>query len=431
MNYVITYRCPVCGKDQSYNEVCCFCHSKSRLITVGRKSCEIIIDNISVSKHHLDIIFTQSERDEFYTIINYGINGTVVDGIILKRNERVVLKNITSPIQVLCGSCILEWDRIENILNCASRHNIALPCSTQIPSETVPDAPSNPITDIIRFITKPFTLVASCVQTVIKKTKKVPKKRIDSFCPSFVSSDNLYVYSSIFAPAEIKRKSHLQIQVYLHLYEEVEKVKSFAKESDKNAERRDYIPLSLKLKKGDKVDVEFAVYGETCLMSECKSVIWQGSITKCSFDYYVPKDIQEEELSCKALLRVNGVPVGEMRFITNIVTNPMDLNTEIISRKYNKVFISYAHQDEIQVKYLAEGFRMMNTDYFFDRHYLKAGDIFPEKIKDYINQADLFILCWSENAARSEYVEKERSQAMERLSLRLNRLIRQHCQYIP
>ena len=63
------------------------------------------------------------------------------------------------------------------------------------------------------------------------------------------------VYSSIFAPAEMKRKSHLQVQVYLHLYEESEKVKSFAQESDKNAERRDYIPLSLKLKNGDKVDV--------------------------------------------------------------------------------------------------------------------------------------------------------------------------------
>ena len=41
------------------------------------------------------------------------------------------------------------------------------------------------------------------------------------------------VYSSIFAPAEVKRKSHLQVQVYLHLYEEAEKVKSLAQESDK------------------------------------------------------------------------------------------------------------------------------------------------------------------------------------------------------
>ena len=113
------------------------------------------------------------------------------------------------------------------------------------------------------------------------------------------------VYSSIFAPAEVKRKSHLQVQVYLHLYEESEKVKSLAKESDKNAERRDYIPLSLKLKKGDKVDVEFNVNGETRLASECKSIIWQSSFTKCSFDYFVPKDIDVEELSCVAFHCLN------------------------------------------------------------------------------------------------------------------------------
>lgn len=222
------------------------------------------------------------------------------------------------------------------------------------------------------------------------------------------------VYSSIFALAEVKRKSHLQVQVYLHLYEESEKVKSLAKESDKNSERRDYIPLSLKLKKGDKVDVEFNIYGETRLASERKSIIWQGSFAKCTFDYFVPKDIDVEELSCVALLSVNGVPIGEMRFITRVIETPRQLNPEIIAHKYSKVFISYSHQDESKVKFLHEGLKLGSVPHFFDRKYLKAGDVFPQVIQDYINSADLFILCWSENASKSEYVQKERLQALER-----------------
>lgn len=222
------------------------------------------------------------------------------------------------------------------------------------------------------------------------------------------------VYSSIFAPAEVKRKSHLQVQVYLHLYEESEKVKSLAKESDKNAERRDYIPLSLKLKKGDKVDVEFNVYGATRLTSDRKSIVWQGSFTKCSFDYFVSKDIEVEELSCVALLSVNGVPIGEMRFITRVIETPRQLNPEIIAHKYSKVFISYSHLDESKVKFLHEGLELGSVPHFFDRKYLKAGDVFPQVIQDYINSADLFILCWSENASKSEYVQKERLQALER-----------------
>lgn len=220
------------------------------------------------------------------------------------------------------------------------------------------------------------------------------------------------VYSSIFAPAEVKRKSHLQVQVYLHLYEESEKVKSLAKESDKNAERRDYIPLSLKLKKGDKVDVEFNVYGETRLMSERKSIIWQGSFSKYSFNYFVPKNLDVDELSCEANIFVNGAMIGEMRFLTQIVEVPRNLNPEILSKAFKKIFISYAHKDFDKVKFMAKAYKAQGVDYFFDRDYLKAGDIYPKKIKDYIDTSDLFILCWSQNAAESEYVEKEKLQAL-------------------
>lgn len=221
-------------------------------------------------------------------------------------------------------------------------------------------------------------------------------------------------YSSIFAPAEVKPKSRMLVQVYLHLYEETEKVKTLAQESDKNAERRDYIPLQCKLKKGDKVDVQLKIYGETLLMSDKKSVVWQGTFTKCSFDYFVPKDIDVDELSCVAMLTVNGVPVGEMRFIIRIVDSPRQLNPEVVAHKYNKVFISYSHQDESKVKFLHKGLELASVPHFFDRKYLKAGDVFPQVIKDYINSADLFILCWSENASKSEYVQKERMQALER-----------------
>lgn len=240
----------------------------------------------------------------------------------------------------------------------------------------------------------------------------VPRKK--SFWNKLFVKKTYETYSSIFAPAEVKRKSHMLVQVYLHLFEETEKVKTLAQEAQKDAERRDYIPLQCKLRKGDKVDVLLNIYGETLLMSDKKSVVWQGSFTKCSFDYFVPRIIDVDELSCAVLLSVNGIPVGEMRFITRIVEMPRLLNPEILAHKYNKVFISYSHQDESKVKFLHEGLEVGSVPHFFDRKYLKTGDVFPQVIQDYINSADLFILCWSENASKSEYVQKERLQALER-----------------
>lgn len=278
-----------------------------------------------------------------------------------------------------------------------------------------PDVPSTitPIIDITDEVESYSSTMVFCENKRATYNATVQKSKKSIWSKLFGNKYN-EVYSSIFAPAEVKRKSHLQVQVYLHLYEESEKVKFLAKESDKNAERRDYIPLSLKLKKGDKVDVEFNIYGETRLESERKSIIWQGSFAKCTFDYFVPKDIDVEELSCVALLSVNGVPIGEMRFITKVIEMPRQLNPEIIAHKYSKVFISYSHLDESKVKFLHEGLELGSVPHFFDRKYLKAGDVFPQVIQDYINSADLFILCWSENASKSEYVQKERLQALER-----------------
>ena len=220
------------------------------------------------------------------------------------------------------------------------------------------------------------------------------------------------VYSSIFAPAEIKKKTHLQVHIYLHLHEYAEMVKSLAKECNKNAERRDYVPLSLKLKKGDKVNVELSIYGEARLMSERKTILWQGPFTKCSFDYFVPQNLDIEELYCVANLSVNGALIGEMRFITQIVETPRNLVPEILSKHFKKIFISYSHKDAHYIKLIALAYKAQGVDYFFDRHSLSLGDVFNEKIYDYIDSSDLFILCWSKNAEDSEYVIKEKNRAL-------------------
>ena len=114
----------------------------------------------------------------------------------------------------------------------------------------------------------------------------------------------------------------------------------------------------------------------------------------------------KESSRCGFLKAVNRDTVA-------IVESPRQLNPEIIAHKYSKVFVSYAHKDEAKVKSFHEGLKLAGIEHFFDRAYLKTGDIFPQVIQDYINSADLFVLFWSDNAAKSEYVEKERTQALE------------------
>lgn len=220
------------------------------------------------------------------------------------------------------------------------------------------------------------------------------------------------VYTSVFAPAEIAPKQHLMVQVYLHLPEETEKVKSLASEADKSAERRGYEPLEVPLKKGDNVEIELNVNGDSLLYNCRKSVIWQGFFVKRAFDFVVPADINVYELSNSVNIYVNGAIAGGVIFLTSIVDSPRQLNTNVYARQTKKLFISYSHKDIASAEKIAKIHEALGIDVFFDKHRLKAGYIYSEEISKFIQNADTFVLCWSENAAKSDYVERERQEAL-------------------
>ena len=77
-------------------------------------------------------------------------------------------------------------------------------------------------------------------------------------------------------------------------------------------------------------------------------------------------------------LPVNGAPAGRMMFKSKIVDAPSSLYAEIVSHKFNKIFISYSHFDEDKVKFIHQAYKALSVDHFFDRAYLKPGDVYPE-----------------------------------------------------
>ena len=140
---------------------------------------------------------------------------------------------------------------------------------------------------------------------------------------------------------------------------------------------------------------------------------WRGYYIECDFGCELINGKLCSVLG-KAIVAINNVPCGDLKFTTDIIsTERSKIYAPVETRRYSKIFISYAHADYSQVKGIAEGCKMNGSDYFFDRHTLQAGDIFKDKILQYIDNADLFVLCWSKNAAESEWVQIERKHALE------------------
>lgn len=239
----------------------------------------------------------------------------------------------------------------------------------------------------------------------------IPKRK--HFLKRWFGRKSSMVFSSLFAPHEISKGEGMMIQVYIYSDGELNAVCNDATRSDKKAKEKAYTPLNFKLKKGDVVDVNIRIRGIEIERSH-KSFVWQGSYTKTSFYVKIPGNFYESNIWGEVFLSVNNAILGELDFMTSVISDYSEKQgtARVFSRQYKKIFISYAHQDEMKVKYIARAYQAQGVDYFFDRHYLKAGDIYPQVIQNYIDSADLFILCWSENAAKSEYVEKEREQAL-------------------
>ena len=223
------------------------------------------------------------------------------------------------------------------------------------------------------------------------------------------------VYSSIFAPAEFSRDDYMMIQVYLYRDEEQEKVATKAKLVDPDSVRKNFTPLDVLVKKGDRVNVHLQMAGKGLEPDKTDiEMIYQDRYTDCQFCVYVPENYKPHSVVGTVTLSVNGVPAGRMMFKTKIVDAPRSLYAEIMCHKFNKIFISYSHYDEDKVKFIHKAYEALNVEHFFDRAYLRPGDVYPEKIRNYIASADLFILCWSENAKNSEYVQLEIVDAMKR-----------------
>lgn len=268
-------------------------------------------------------------------------------------------------------------------------------------------------------ISHPFKNYLDALEILLKRMESgynANKTRQDVFLGGTVNYSNCGSMSaSAFAPSEVAKGEKMIIQIYVYKDVNHESIVSAAKATDEDTVERCNVPLNFDLHNGDLVKAEIKVLGLSN-MRDVKCFAWSDRTAKLFFNIEIPENFSYKKCFVEILISVNEVPLGELCFATKLVNTASHefKDAEIISRKFKKVFISYSHIDEDKVKYIDHAYEAIGIDHFFDRRYLKTGDIYPLKIKEYIESADLFVLCWSENASKSDYVNLELSQALKR-----------------
>src|SRR6185369_163189 len=77
------------------------------------------------------------------------------------------------------------------------------------------------------------------------------------------------------------------------------------------------------------------------------------------------------------------------------------------AKPLRKVYLSYSHEDRDEVLRRAQMLSLAGLQAQMDMMSLKAGEVWTDQVRRMIDEADVFILFWSENARRSRYVEDE------------------------
>lgn len=79
---------------------------------------------------------------------------------------------------------------------------------------------------------------------------------------------------------------------------------------------------------------------------------------------------------------------------------------------YRKIFASYSHKDVSVLKQIEQHALALGDKYLRDINHLRSGEVWSERIKEMIEEADIFQLFWSTNSMRSSFVKKEYEYAL-------------------
>jgi len=148
-------------------------------------------------------------------------------------------------------------------------------------------------------------------------------------------------------------------------------------------------------------------------------VPWAGDWQYCRFDFLGDKPCAA---TGRVMFFVGPVLVGETLLIVDVTdAHEIGVMTESVAFPHEAVFISYAREDSAIAEALEQAQRALGLMPLRDVNILKSGEEWRPAVRQLIDGARLFQLCWSSAAKQSPHVAEEWKYA---LSLRRSHFIR-------
>lgn len=140
------------------------------------------------------------------------------------------------------------------------------------------------------------------------------------------------------------------------------------------------------------------------------TILWEGEIGNAKFLVRVPNRASEGPKSGSATIHLDGFQLARVSFVIHVgkASTPVDW-VPAGQQIHRKAFASYARADSHEVLSRIQGIQKAapSLQFFFDRLSLRSGQDWEKELRSVIGSSDVFYLFWSDNARKSEWVEKE------------------------
>ena len=221
---------------------------------------------------------------------------------------------------------------------------------------------------------------------------------------------------SVFTPKRVRPMEAFIIQAVFHAEDQEQAAAAMAADIDPSSERRLVKSLNQMLRSGQMVTASLEVAGSE-IDYPIQNFQWSGQIEPLQFVVTVPDNADTVSVLCKLRIFVDDAPVASSAWrmaVTPQARVAEEVGAYVPVNRFRKAFVSYTSHDRLEVLKRVQGLEAAGVEVFQDVLDLEPGVRWEKKLYQHIDEADAFILCWSDASSRSEWVAKEWQYALAR-----------------
>jgi hypothetical protein len=147
-----------------------------------------------------------------------------------------------------------------------------------------------------------------------------------------------------------------------------------------------------------------------------RTFLWQESVHREEFRLRAAPDLDGKTVRGRLTVFLGTLILADVSLSIKVDSSARPAEEEpaqpASARPYRRIFASYSHRDLHVVQQVEHFTRAMGDEYLRDWTHLRAGEVWNDRLRHLIEQADVFQLFWSSNSMQSPYVRQEWEHAL-------------------